>query len=122
MSCSCAVAEATWWRGVVIAVMDPSQPAPTGARIRAAHRWRTLSRPAMWTRVAQWGGFEARRWRASHLNHRERRSREAAATRARRTRVASLSAADPSRAVGQAQRPAYAAEVSGQALAGGFNR
>ena len=31
---SCAVAEATWWRGVVIAVMGPSQPAPTGARIR----------------------------------------------------------------------------------------
>ena len=57
----------------------------------------------------RWGGFEARAWRPSHLNHRRSAAGKPGGgpqTTARRTRRSCLSAADPDGPAGRAHRPA----------------
>src|SRR3954452_5282974 len=66
-----SLADATWWWGVVIAVMvlakhwpptvrGPEAVYPQGSGSRNGHDVGSVST----------GGFEARAWRPSHLNHR----------------------------------------------------
>ncbi len=95
------------FRGSALARLTPQPPEPIARRTRRSqpvggrpeHTRMPPSSPLL-----RCGGFEARRWRASHLNHREPSLVVPG--------VASLSADDPSTPAGRAHRRSFAAGVS----------